>query len=46
MEQAASCYPEDGGDMKRHLTFNRLHGVIFQKVKLFITTAVRTPNPS
>jgi hypothetical protein len=27
------------------LTFNGLHGVIFQKVELFITTAERTSNP-
>jgi hypothetical protein len=27
---------------KRRLTFNRLHGVISQKIELFITTAVRT----
>jgi hypothetical protein len=28
------------------LTFNGLHGVISQKIVLFITTAVRTSNPS
>jgi hypothetical protein len=40
--------PEDGGDMfpKRRLTFNGLHGVISQKIVLFITTAVRTSNPT
>jgi hypothetical protein len=27
------------------LTFNGLHGVISQKMKLFITKAVRTSNP-
>jgi hypothetical protein len=27
------------------LTFNGLHGVISQKIVLFITTAVRTSNP-
>jgi hypothetical protein len=26
---------------KRHLTFNGLHGVISQKIVLFITTAVK-----
>jgi hypothetical protein len=37
-------HPEDGGDFppKRRLIFNRLHGVISQKIELFITTAVRT----
>jgi hypothetical protein len=30
---------------KRRLTFNGLHGVISQKVVLFITIAVRTSNP-
>jgi hypothetical protein len=35
---------EDGGDvpLKRRLTLNGLHGVISQKIVLFITTAVRT----
>jgi hypothetical protein len=28
------------------LTFTRLHGVISQKIKLFITTGVRTSNPT
>jgi hypothetical protein len=28
------------------LNFNRLHGVISQKAELFITTAVRTSNPT
>jgi hypothetical protein len=27
------------------LNFNRLQGVIFQRIGLFITTAVRTSNP-
>jgi hypothetical protein len=27
------------------LTFNGLHGVVSQKIALFITTAVRTSNP-
>jgi hypothetical protein len=31
---------------KRPLTFNGLHGVISQKMELFITTAVRTSNPT
>jgi hypothetical protein len=30
----------------RRLTINRLHGVISQKIRLFITTAVGTSNPS
>jgi hypothetical protein len=41
--------PEDGVDMfppKRRLTLNRLHGVISQKTVLFITTAVRTSDPT
>jgi hypothetical protein len=29
---------------KRRLTFNGLHGVISQKIKIFISTAVRTSN--
>jgi hypothetical protein len=29
---------------KRRLTFNGLHGVISQKIELFLTTAVRTAN--
>jgi hypothetical protein len=32
--------------MKRWLTFNGLHGVISQKMELFITTVVRTSNPT
>jgi hypothetical protein len=31
---------------KRRLTFNGLHGVISQKIELFITTAVRTSSPT
>jgi hypothetical protein len=31
---------------KRRLTLNGLHGVISQKIILFITTAVRTSNPT
>jgi hypothetical protein len=31
---------------KRRLTLNGLHGVIRQKIALFITTAVRTSNPT
>jgi hypothetical protein len=31
---------------KCRLTFNWLHGVISQKIELFITTAVRTSNPT
>jgi hypothetical protein len=31
---------------KRLLIFNGLHGVIFQKIVPFITTAVRTSNPT
>jgi hypothetical protein len=40
--------PEDESDVlpKRRLTFNGLHGVIFQKMVLFITTAVTTSNPT
>jgi hypothetical protein len=40
--------PEDGGDVlpKRRSTFNGRHGVLSQKMVLFITTAVRTSNPT
>jgi hypothetical protein len=42
--------PEDGGDIflrnVDELTFNGLHGVISQKIELFIPTAVRTSNPN
>jgi hypothetical protein len=40
--------PEDGGDVppKRQLKLNGLHGVISQKMILFITTAVQTSNPT
>jgi hypothetical protein len=31
---------------KRQLTFNGLDGVIFQKLELFITTAVISSNPA
>jgi hypothetical protein len=31
---------------KRRLAFNGLHGIISQKMELFITTAVRTSNPA
>jgi hypothetical protein len=31
---------------KRRLTLNRLHGVTSQKMILFITTAVKTSNPT
>jgi hypothetical protein len=33
-------------DPKRRLVFNGVHGIIFQKIELFITTAVRTSNPT
>jgi hypothetical protein len=51
MKHIASIFrvdPEDGGHVspKRSLTFNRLHGIISQKKVLFITTAVRTSNPT
>jgi hypothetical protein len=32
--------------LKHQFTFNRIHGVIFQKIVLFITTDVRTSNPT
>jgi hypothetical protein len=35
--------PEDGSDV---FLFNRLHGVISQKIVLFMTTAVRTSDPT
>jgi hypothetical protein len=31
---------------KRRLIFDGLHGVIFQKIELFLTAAVRTSNPT
>jgi hypothetical protein len=31
---------------KRQLTFNGLHGIVSQKIEVFITTAVRTSNPT
>jgi hypothetical protein len=30
----------------RQLTFNGLHGLVSQKIEPFITTAVRTSNPT
>jgi hypothetical protein len=30
--------------LKHHLTFNGLHGIISQKIEVFITTTVRTSN--
>jgi hypothetical protein len=40
--------PEDGGDVppKRRLTFNGLHGVISQKIVLFIATAAKASKPT
>jgi hypothetical protein len=41
--------PEDGSDMflrNFSLLFNGLHGFVSQKIELFITTAVRTSNPT
>jgi hypothetical protein len=31
---------------KRRMIFNGLHGLIYQKIVLFITTVVRTSNPT
>jgi hypothetical protein len=31
---------------KRRMAFNELNGVIFQNLRLFITTAVRSQNPT
>jgi hypothetical protein len=31
---------------ERRLNFNGLHGVISQKIEIFITTAVRTSDPT
>jgi hypothetical protein len=40
-------YSEDGGDMFSETSVdNGLHGVISRKMVLFITTAVRTSNPT
>jgi hypothetical protein len=48
----ASCLPYSSNlqmekipSPKSQLTFNGLHGVISQKIELFIGTAVRTSNP-
>jgi hypothetical protein len=41
--------PEDGVDMSLRnlgLTFNGLHGVVFQKTEVVIPTAVRTSSPT
>jgi hypothetical protein len=40
--------PEDGGDVppQLRLTLNGLHGVISQKMILFMTTALKTSNPT
>jgi hypothetical protein len=35
-----------GGKQGLPLTFNGLHGVISQKIKLFISITVRTSNPT
>jgi hypothetical protein len=32
--------------LRRRLTFNGLHGGIFQKTELFITAAMKTSNPT
>jgi hypothetical protein len=37
-EAGSACYEK--------MTFNRLHGVISQKMELFITTVVRTSDPT
>jgi hypothetical protein len=37
--------PPSSGSKKRRLKHNGLHGVISQKMILFITTAVKTSNP-
>jgi hypothetical protein len=38
---------EDGGvPTKRRLIFTELHGVVYQKIELFITTAVGTSVPT
>jgi hypothetical protein len=43
----AGNQPEDGGVifLQTVVDFQLLHGVISQKIELFITTAVRTSNP-
>jgi hypothetical protein len=40
------CYPKDGGDIPPNFRWaaSGLHGVIPQKIELFITTAMRTSN--
>jgi hypothetical protein len=38
--------PDDGGDVTpKRRWLSTLHGVISQKIVLFVTTAVRTSNP-
>jgi hypothetical protein len=46
-EPTGDKFPEDRGDrvhLKRRLALNGLYGVIYQKIELFITTAVNTSN--
>jgi hypothetical protein len=38
--------PDNGNMFLKRLNFNRLHGITSQKIELFITTAVRTSNPT
>jgi hypothetical protein len=42
----ASCKLSSADSLKRRLTFDGLYGVVFQKIELFITSAVRTSNPT
>jgi hypothetical protein len=32
--------------LRSRLTFNELHGIISQKIEIFIATALRPPNPA
>jgi hypothetical protein len=46
MKQAADSAKRRHVLPKRRFTFNGLHGGISQKIELFITTAVRSSNPT
>jgi hypothetical protein len=43
LKMEATCSSET---LKHRFTFSVLHGIISQKIKLFITTVVRTSNPT
>jgi hypothetical protein len=45
VEEISSANNQQASSLPRPLTFNGLHGVISQKMMLFITIAVKTSNP-